>query len=264
LNIVLNDLYRYPVKSSRGESLTSVQVSVRGLLHDRHWMLVNDAGRFLTQRELPQMVLIRPRVVASGLKLSAPGMSDLEAQPDSEEELTVQIWRDQCTARVMSLAADQWLSEFLGVSCRLVYLSREQTRQVDQDYATSTDEVGFADGFPFLLISRASLDDLNRRMGLTLPMERFRPNLVVEGSEAYAEDNWKRIRIGELEFRVVKPCSRCVIPTINPETGERTGNEPLKTLMRYRKQGNSVYFGQNLIHDGQGRLETGMPVEILE
>lgn len=264
MNIVLNDLYRYPVKSSRGESLTSVQVSVRGLLHDRHWMLVNDAGRFLTQRELPQMVLIRPRVVASGLKLSAPGMSDLEAQPDSEEELTVQIWRDQCTARVMSLAADQWLSEFLGVSCRLVYLPREQTRQVDQDYATSTDEVGFADGFPFLLISRASLDDLNRRMGLTLPMERFRPNLVVEGSEAYAEDNWKRIRIGELEFRVVKPCSRCVIPTINPETGERTGNEPLKTLMRYRKQGNSVYFGQNLIHDGQGRLETGMPVEILE
>ncbi|HID46496.1 MAG TPA: MOSC domain-containing protein [Chromatiaceae bacterium] len=262
--MVLNDLYRYPVKSSRGESLTSVQVSVRGLLHDRHWMLVNDAGRFLTQRELPQMVLIRPRVVASGLKLSAPGMSDLEAQPDSEEELTVQIWRDQCTARVMSLAADQWLSEFLGVSCRLVYLPREQTRQVDQDYATSTDEVGFADGFPFLLISRASLDDLNRRMGLTLPMERFRPNLVVEGSEAYAEDNWKRIRIGELEFRVVKPCSRCVIPTINPETGERTGNEPLKTLMRYRKQGNSVYFGQNLIHDGQGRLETGMPVEILE
>lgn len=264
MNIVLNDLYRYPVKSSRGESLTSVQVNVRGLLHDRHWMLVNDAGRFLTQRELPQMVLIRPRVVASGLKLSAPGMSDLEAQPDSEEELTVQIWRDQCTARVMSLAADQWLSEFLGVSCRLVYLPREQTRQVDQDYATSTDEVGFADGFPFLLISRASLDDLNRRMGLTLPMERFRPNLVVEGSEAYAEDNWKRIRIGELEFRVVKPCSRCVIPTINPETGERTGNEPLKTLMRYRKQGNSVYFGQNLIHDGQGRLETGMPVEILE
>ncbi|WP_456379857.1 MOSC domain-containing protein [Thiolapillus sp.] len=262
--MVLGGLYRYPVKSLRGEALTSMVVGARGLLYDRHWMLVDGEGRFLTQRELPRMALVRPRVQGSGLILAAPDMPDLQVQPDSDEQLQVQIWRDLCTARVMSRVADQWLSEFLDVACRLVYLPEEQVRQVDQDYANTEDQVGFADGFPFLLISRASLDDLNRRMGLSLPMERFRPNLLVEGCAAYAEDGWKRIRIGDLEFRVVKPCSRCAIPTIDPETGQRTGKEPLKTLASYRKHGHQVYFGQNLIHDAQGQLQTGMPVEILQ
>lgn len=264
MSIVLSGLNRYPVKSLRGESLASAELGSRGLQHDRHWMLVNEDGRFLTQRELPRMTLIRPRIRGQGLLLQAPGLFELEVQPESDEQMQVQVWRDQCVARLMSPAADRWLSDFLGVSCRLVYLPEEQLRQVDQDYAKADDQVGFADGFPFLLISRASLDDLNRRMGLTLPMERFRPNLVVEGCEAYAEDDWKRIRIGNIEFRVVKPCSRCVIPTVNPDTGEREGNEPLKTLMSYRKQGNNVYFGQNLIHDATGALQTGAAVEILE
>ncbi len=264
MSIVLGGLHRYPVKSLRGESLASMEVGARGLLYDRHWMLVNEEGRFLTQRELPRMVLVRPQPQESGLVLRAPGMSDLQVQADSDEQLQVHIWRDLCTARVMSLAADQWLSDFLGVACQLVYLPDGQVRQVDQNYAKIQDQVGFADGFPFLLISRASLDDLNRRMGLSLPMERFRPNLVVEGCEAYAEDGWKRIRIGDLEFRVVKPCSRCVIPTVDQETGQRTGKEPLKTLATYRKQGHQVCFGQNLIHDSRGQLQTGMPVEILE
>ncbi|WP_456405323.1 MOSC domain-containing protein [Thiolapillus sp.] len=264
MSIVLSGLYRYPVKSLRREIVDPQEVGARGLLHDRHWMLVNTEGRFLSQRELPRMVLIRPEVTEQGLLLRAPGMFDLQVGADAEEVLQVQVWRDTCTARAMSAAADQWLSDFLGVSCRLVYLPDAQLRQVDQEYAEPQDQVGFADGFPFLLISRASLDDLNRRMGLTLPMERFRPNLVVEGCDAYAEDDWRRIRVGDIEFRVVKPCSRCVIPTVDPESGERTGNEPLKTLMTYRKQGNNVYFGQNLLHDGQGWLETGMSVEILE
>ncbi|WP_456418273.1 MOSC domain-containing protein [Thiolapillus sp.] len=264
MSIVLSGLYRYPVKSLRGERLASMQVDARGLLYDRHWMLVDEEGRFLTQRELPRMALVRPRIEESGLVLGAPGMPDLQLQADSGEALQVQIWRDLCTARVMSRRADQWLSKFLDTPCRLVYLPQEQVRRVDQDYAQREDQVGFADGFPFLLISRASLEDLNRRMGRSLPMERFRPNLVVEGCEAYAEDGWKRIRIGDLEFRVVKPCSRCAIPTVDPETGERRGKEPLKTLATYRKQGNNVYFGQNLIHDAQGRLQTGLPVEVLE
>jgi len=264
LSIVLSGLYRYPVKSFRGERLASMEVDVRGLLYDRHWMLVDEEGRFLTQRELPRMALVRPRIEESGLVLGAPGMQDLQLQADSEEELQVQIWRDLCAARVMSRTADRWLSKFLDTPCRLVYLPQEQVRRVDQEYAQSEDQVGFADGFPFLLISRASLEDLNRRMGRSLPMERFRPNLVIEGCAAYAEDGWKRIRIGDLEFRVVKPCSRCAIPTVDPETGRRTGKEPLKTLASYRKQGNNVYFGQNLIHDAPGRLQTGLPVEILE
>jgi uncharacterized protein YcbX len=264
LNIVLSGLNRYPVKSLRGESLNSMIIGPRGPLHDRHWMLVSEEGRFLTQRELPRMALVRPEIQETGLLLQAPGMFELDVPADSDEEMQVQVWRDTCTARVMSPVADQWLSDFLGISCRLVYLPEEQVRQVDQQYAAAEDQVGFADGFPFLLISQASLDDLNQRMSLSLPMERFRPNLVVEGCEPYAEDRWKRIRIGDIEFRVVKPCSRCVIPTVNPRTGEREGNEPLKTLMSYRKEGNNVYFGQNLIHDAQGELQTGTAVEILE
>ncbi|BAO45471.1 MOSC domain-containing protein [Thiolapillus brandeum] len=264
MSILLSGLYRYPVKSLGGEGLDTMEVGPRGPVDDRHWMVVTPEGRFLTQRELPRMALVRPRIMETGLLLQAPGMFDLEVTADSQETMQVQIWRDTCIARLMNPAADQWLSDFLGIACRLVYLPQEQRRQVDQDYARREDQVGFADGFPFLLISRASLDDLNRRMGRELPMERFRPNLVVEGCEPYAEDTWKRIRIGGIDFRVAKPCSRCVIPTVNPETGEREGNEPLKTLMSYRKEGNNVYFGQNLLHDGQGTLKNGMAVEILE
>ena len=136
-------------------------------------------------------------------------------------------------------------------------------RPVDPDYATEQDQVGFADGFPFLLISQGSLDDLNARLEQPVPMQRFRPNLVVEGCEPYAEDGWRRIRIGASSFRVAKPCSRCIIPTIDIDSAERNP-EPLRTLMEYRKRDNKVYFGQNLIHDRQGRIEVGMPVEIIE
>ncbi len=260
----LTALYRYPVKSMRGESLQRMEVDARGPAFDRHWMVVNEKGRFLTQRELPRMALIRPEVVEGGLRLRAPGMPELEApSPSFSESVEVQVWKDLCRALPMGEAADRWLREFLGLPCRLVEFPREEHRRVDPHYATAGDETEFSDGFPFLLISQGSLDDLNRRMPRPLPMERFRPNLVVEGCEPYAEDEWKRIRIGDIPFRVVKPCSRCVIPTVNPETGEREGNEPLKTLMTYRKEGGKVFFGQNLIHDAEGVLEVGMPVEIL-
>ncbi|HDK38605.1 MAG TPA: MOSC domain-containing protein, partial [Thiolapillus brandeum] len=146
----LSALYRYPVKSLRGEMLDAAEVGVRGLLHDRHWMLVNEQGRFLTQRELPRMVLVRPKVLGKALLLRAPGMPEIEILPGFDEDLAVQVWRDQCLARVMNPAADEWLSRFLGQSCRLVYLPDDRVRQVDQDYAQVDDEVGFADGFPFL------------------------------------------------------------------------------------------------------------------
>ncbi len=261
----LTGLYRYPVKSLRGESLLRMTVGARGPELDRHWMVVNDKGRFLTQRELPRMVLVRPEVLENGLRLTAPGMPELEvsSRPDAEP-VEVQVWKERCLARPMGEEADRWLSEFLGIPCHLVEFPEEEHRQVDPAYAMPGDETAFSDGFPFLLISQASLDDLNRRMPRPLPMERFRPNLVVEGCEPYAEDSWKRIRIGNLTFRVVKPCSRCVIPTVNPQTGRREGNEPLKTLMTYRKGGNQVFFGQNLVHDGKCVLEVGMPMEVIE
>ena len=262
----LSQVWSYPVKSLRGSRLDTAAVDARGILYDRHWMLVDGQGVFLSQRRLPRMALIKTHMGQQCLRLSAPGMRDMQIPRagDKRAALNVRIWRDECEARFVGAQADAWLSDFLDYDCRMVYLPEDSTRQVDQVYARQDDQVGFADGFPFLLISQASLDDLNRRLPAPLPMERFRPNLVISGCEAYAEDNWRRIRIGELVFRVVKPCSRCIIPTIDPETGKRQGDEPLTTLLQYRRQGNQVMFGQNLLHEGVGSLRQGMQVEVLE
>jgi len=262
----LSQIWRYPVKSLRGNQLESADVDARGIRFDRHWMLVDGQGNFLSQRQLPRMVLVKTQVEDQGLRVSAPGMQDLmlPVASDGDDAVLVKVWRDECRAQTVDAQADGWFSEFLGRDCRLVSLPPGSVRQVDQDYARQGDQVGFADGFPFLLISQASLDDLNQRLPSPISMERFRPNLVISGCDAYAEDGWRRIRIGDLVFRVVKPCSRCVIPTIDPDTGRRQGDEPLKTLLHYRKQGNKVMFGQNLLHDGIGSLNQGMRVEILD
>jgi len=262
--LLLSELWRYPVKSMRGARHRQLAVDARGFVADRRWMLVDAQGRFLTQRQLPRMALLDAELGDGRLQLSAAGQS-LDVPPPAADAplLEVQVWNDRVLAQPVSAAVDRWLSEFLGQACRLVMLPDTQVRRVDPDYARAQDQVGFADGFPFLLISQASLDDLNARLDAPLPMRRFRPNLVVSGCAPYAEDGWKRIRIGDLQLRVVKPCSRCIIPTIDPATAERAA-EPLRTLMGYRKRGNQVYFGQNLLHDGPGELAEGMPVEVLE
>jgi len=263
--IRLSGLYRFPVKSLAGHALERAEVDGFGLRGDRRWMLVDREGRFLTQRELPRMALIVPREQPDGLVLQAPEAPDLALrQPSREaERVRVRVWNDVCEARLSEPSAQVWLSDFLGLPCRLVYMPDEVVRRVDPRYALAQDRAAFSDGFPLLLISQSSLDDLNGRLAEPLPMLRFRPNLVVEGCEPYAEDGWKRIRIGDLTLRVVKPCSRCKITTVDPYTAE-TGSEPLQTLAGYRKQGNQVFFGQNLLHDGPGELALGMAVEVLE
>lgn len=257
-------LYRYPVKSLGGENHQVLDVQARGFGFDRHWMVVDTQGRFVTQRQQPRMTLISTRVdEAGGLRLGAPGMPDMVVGPCSDERVEVSVWGDAVSAAPAGPDVNAWLSGFLELPCRLVCFPHEQVRAVDPEFAGPSDQVGFADGFPFLLISQGSLDDLNGRLEQPVSMRRFRPNLVVDGCEAFAEDSWRRIRIGDLEFRVAKPCSRCIIPSIDPQTGVR-GKEPLQTLMGYRRRDNKVYFGQNLIHDGTGRLAVGMPVEVLE
>jgi uncharacterized protein YcbX len=228
-------------------------------------MLVDREGRFLTQRELPRMALISPRLQTQGMVLQAPGIDDLSVRqpPEEAERVEVAVWSDRCSVQRADPLADAWLSDYLGLFCRLVYMPDESVRPVDPRYAKPQDRTAFSDGFPLLLISQASLDDLNSRLSEPLPMLRFRPNLVVEGCDPYAEDGWRNIRIGELTLRVVKPCSRCKVTTVDPYTGE-SGSEPLKTLADYRRRGNKVYFGQNLIHDGPGDLALGMPLEVLE
>ncbi|WP_369959062.1 MOSC domain-containing protein [Pseudomonas benzenivorans] len=265
----LSGLYRYPLKSAMAEPLREAQLDALGVAGDRRWMVVDAAsGRFLTQRLLPQMTQLQARWQgAEQLRLSAPGMADLlVAVPDEQAELRgVTIWRDSLRVPDAGEAAARWLSQVLGRDCRLVQVSEARARQVDTAYAEVGDKVAFADGFPLLLIGQGSLDDLSRRVGRPLEMLRFRPNLVVEGAAPYAEDDWKRIRVGTLEFRVAKGCSRCIMTTLDPQTGERSADrEPLTTLRGYRQREGEVYFGQNLIACGSGELALGMPVEVLE
>lgn len=265
----LSALYRYPLKSARGETLQQIGLDKLGLEGDRRWMLVDEAsGRFLTQRAVGRMSQLSALWNArGGLTLSAPGQVTLEvALPDETAALRgVTIWQDTLRVPDAGDEAGAWVSEFIGKPTRLVQVPLERARTTAAGYGKDDDQVAFADGFPLLLIGQASLDDLASRVGRPLEMLRFRPNLVVEGSEAFAEDNWKRVRIGDVEFRVVKPCSRCILTTIDPQTGERSPDrEPLATLQKYRAREDGAMFGQNLVNDGVGQLQVGMPVTILE
>lgn len=262
---VLSELYLYPVKSLAGIQVAEWELDNFGLRFDRRWMVVTPEGRFMTQREFPQMALIQPELSGQVLRLHHPQLGEFEVPSASQDSVRVpvRVWHDQVEAVPVGESADAWLERAIGVPCRLVFFPEDVLRQVDRRYAFGGERTAFTDGFPLLLIGQGSLDDLNRRLATPLPMRRFRPNLVVAGAPAYAEDSWRRIAVGGIPMRVVKPCSRCAITTVDPQTGRFSGKEPLATLATYRKRGNQVYFGQNLIHEGQGRLCVGDRVIIL-
>lgn len=265
----LSALYRFPLKSAAGEVLSHSVVDALGLAGDRRWMLVDTlSGRFLSQRLLPQLSQLRASWRSPAeLLLEAPGMPALVVQVAGAQAplRSVILWKATFAVPDAGDSAAAWLSDWLGRNCRLVYQPEALARQVSQKHALSENRTAFTDGYPLLLIGQASLDDLVARVGRPLSMLRFRPNLVVEGSAPYAEDDWKRIRIGSLELRVVKPCSRCIIPTIDLESGLRAADrEPLATLQGYRQRDGEVFFGQNLLHQACGELAVGMPVEVLE
>jgi uncharacterized protein YcbX len=261
--IRLSSLHVYPIKSCGGTAVEEWEVDERGLRHDRRWMLVDETGRFLSQRQHPRMALIRVRIEADRLDVSAPGIPSLEVPlllPESKPMLA-SVLGDLVETLPVGEEADRWFGEFLGVRCRLVHLPDGSVRPVDPEYGEPGDRVGLADGFPFLLISEGSLADLNARLERPLPMDRFRPNLVVAGCEPFAEDGWRVVRIGHITLRVVKPCARCAITTVDQGTATR-GKEPLRTLATFRKHGSKVLFGQNLIHDETGVLRVGDPLEV--
>lgn len=258
-------LHWYPVKSCRGASLSEAVIGPRGIAGDRSFMVVDAVGRFLTQRVLPRMALVEPRVADDTLLLTVPGGAALSVpilHGGSRREVV--IWRDNCVAIDQGDEAAAWLSDFLSVPCRLVRISDDMVRRVDPAFALRpTDQVSFADAYPFLLTTEASLADLNSRLSTPLPMDRFRPNIVVHRAAPYAEDSWGRIRIGEITFAVVKPCARCTITTVDQSSGERA-REPLRTLARYRRvRGQGVMFGQNLVHESTGVIRVGDAVELL-
>ena len=259
--LTLGSLHVYPIKSLRGVSAPSWRVDRRGFALDRRWMLVDDEGRFLSQRVLPRMALIDVEVLADHLRVSAPGMPPASVPfVATGPRRRVVIWDDTCDA-VEVPEVTGWFREALGAACTLVDMPDDAERQVDPAFAKPGEIVGFSDGFPFLLLTTASLEALNARLPSAVGMDRFRPNLVVLGATPFEEDAWETIAIGGLSFRVVKPCARCVIPNVDPRTAEK-GAEPLRTLATFRKEGNGVMFGQNLIHEGEGGIAEGARVTV--
>jgi uncharacterized protein len=270
----LSGLFLYPVKSLRGFAVSTAAVDDLGIVGDRRFMVVDETGRFLTQRTIPRMALVETSLAAEGLTLSAAGAGKIEV-PRSREGArvrSVRVWSsegllaDDCGDR-----AAAWLSDFLGANCRLVRIGDKFRRPIlKSNVAGPGDVVNFADAFPFLGIGEASLADLNRRLAVqgdeALPMNRFRPNLVFAGSEPFAEDTWTRFRVGDIVFHAAGACTRCVITTTDQATGER-GKEPLRTLATFRRNGDDpadVNFGQNLIHETKrGTLRVGDPIQLL-
>ena len=261
----VSELHVYPLKSARGIALREVSLDGRGPAGDRRWMLVDPAGAMLSQRDLPRMALI---TVAGGwpdLVCTAPGMPALRVAPPavgSSQRISAQLWDDEVDVQLAGEASHAWFSQFLRVPCRLVFQPNDAFRQVNRIYAAQGVGVSLADGFPLLLIAQASLDDLNRRLEHAVEMRRFRPNMVVTGSEAFEEDGWRQIRVGEVEFAMAKPCARCSIPTVDPETAE-FGQEPMRTLATYRRRASAVFFGWNIVPSAPGTIRVGDPVVVL-
>lgn len=273
----LSGLFRYPVKSLGGFSVSVAEVDALGLAGDRRFMLIDEAGKFLTQRALPRMALIRTALSADTLTLTSAGAGScvvprraaLDSRPATLR--TVSIWKSEgLLAEDCGDAPAAWLSDTLATKCRLVRIGEKFVRPVTKPAARPGDRVTFADAAPFLIISEASLADLNDRIVAqgedAVPMNRFRPNLVVTGCPAFAEDTWARFRVGNVVFRAGGRCVRCAVPTIDQETAER-GKEPIRTLATYRRDvadSTDVNFGQNLIHETKtGALRVGDPVELM-
>lgn len=256
MHFTLAGLSVYPVKSCGGFAADAWEVDEFGFRLDRRWMIVNERGHFHTQRTRPRLALIRTALAGQTLSLGAPGMESIAVGPGGGVSAAVAVWDDLCVAQGCEPHADEWVSEFLGERARLVFMPGTSRRPIRRRAAESLGRVGFHDAYPFLLIGRASLDDLNTRLESPIPMNRFRPNLVVGGSPAYAEDLWAGCHVGEIRLVVTKPCERCRIPTIDQVTAE-AGKEPLRTLASYRRQGDAVTFGVNLAHQNPGVLRVG-------
>lgn len=248
----LTQINLFPIKSLGGISLQEAVVERRGLQYDRRWMLVDDTGRFVSQREIPEMALLRTAIAPPFLEVyHKDDPSDvvripLTIQATDYPKIMVEVWSDRCAARLLDEAIHQWFSRVLKQSVRLVYMPDTTNRRADGRYAPYGQVVSFADGFPYLIIGETTLADLNSRLETPVPMNRFRPNLVFSGGEPYEEDNWSDFTIGDIPFRGVKPCGRCVMITVNQESADKA-QEPLRTLSAYRKNGNKVLFGQNVI-----------------
>ncbi len=255
----LSEINIYPIKSLGGISLQSSEAEERGLNHDRRLMLVDESNRFMTQRSYPQMALLKVEIKNNQFtvahKQSKLPPLTIQALPFDGEGVNVQIWKDNVLALKYDNGVNEWFTRAIGINCSLVYMPDTTKRRANPDFDKDK-IVSFADGYPFLLIGEESLTELNNHLEVQLPMNRFRSNLVFKGGNPFDEDNWKNIRIGHAELKVVRPCARCSVTTVNQETGER-GKEPLRTLAKFRNNSGDVLFGQNMVCDKTGAVNIG-------
>ncbi|WP_392970769.1 MOSC domain-containing protein [Streptomyces sp. LN245] len=271
-NAVLHSIHVHPVKAFRSTSLQEAEVEPWGLAGDRRWILIDDGGKVVTQREQPRLALAAAEILSGGgLRLSAENREPVTVPvPEPIGTTTVEIFGDKVEAVLADRAAHDWCSAYLGTDVRLAHMDDPAARRpVDPDFALPGETVSFADGYPLLVTTLGSLDALNSLIARgdraeegPLPMSRFRPNVVVSGTEAWAEDDWSRIAIGEVTFRVTKMCGRCVVTTTDQDTARR-GKEPLRTLARHRRFAGKLVFGQNLVPETRGSLRVGDPVTVL-
>jgi uncharacterized protein YcbX len=265
--LTVSELYIYPIKSLGGIALNSATLTDRGFEHDRRWMLVDDNNQFITQREVNAMALLKPQLTDQGLLIQNSRVAGEELlvpfEPTITDTTMVTVWSNHCRAQRVSAEADAWFSKQLGISCKLMYMPDTTNRFVDGRYAHNKEITSFSDAFPLLLIGQASLDDLNSRLATPLPMNRFRPNVVFTGGTAFEEDTMKQFEINGITFFGVKPCARCVITTIDQQTGAKA-KEPLTTLSTYRIKKNKILFGQNLLYKGSGKITVGDTITIQE
>lgn len=266
--VQVSQLYIYPLKSAAPVAMEHLPVDSLGPRGDRRFMLVDAAGDFITQRSHPELTLLQVQLLDDELKLKAPGAPECSIPVPAPAEycqfpgIRVRVWQDQVNALELT-EARAYCSTFLNTEVRLVYYSANSQRHVDPDFARDNEMLAFADGFPMLLCNEASLADFNRHLDEPVSMLRFRPNLVIKGAPAYAEDSWTSIRIGGIHLDLVKPCSRCVMPAIDPATAQKQSRILTVLNQTRRAADRKVYFGQNLLHRGEGIIRVGDPVEIL-
>ncbi len=256
--LYLSEIWIYPIKSLGGIRLRSAKVMEKGIVHDRRWMLVDEAGTFMTQRVHPMMALFKLKI--QGLTFKITFKNDSITLPFVHSiiptEIKTKVWDDEVITFEGSAEHSHWFSEKLGLKCKLVSFPEENSRPVDIRYKINNENVSLADGYPLLVIGQSSLDDLNSRLESPVPMDRFRPNLVFTGGQPYEEDTWKYFTIGKNKFAGVKPCSRCVLTTVDQATGKK-GKEPLATLAKYRQSENKIYFGQNVLAIDHNEIHEG-------
>ena len=266
MTLRLSEIWIYPVKSLGGISLPKAKVKGKGLEYDRRWMLIDSDGVAMTQRAYNEMALLKVSFHNGKLQIAkmhngsitGTAMFDPETPPEGSS-IKAHVWDDEVEVAEVRRDLSEWFSHHLAVPCRLVTFPEENPRQVDPRYSLDGEHLALADAYPFLLIGQSSLDDLNSRLKEPVPMNRFRPNFVFTGGLPFQEDDWKSVNIGNLRFRAAKKCDRCILTTINQETGHKA-TEPLRTLSTYRKIGNKVFFGQNLIGLEEGIVSVGDPI----